>query len=151
MDKLLFVTEKQKILISDLLFYVQNKLHTISNDDIVRICANFYDENHIWEQKERFFLAIGKKPIRSRSATPLEKKTKDLNDVLQEMRVRDASGDFQPVCVAIDYSNIPQSEDGSVSNSQILATLQMMRKEFVSFDSMNSALTTLKTELKQSF
>ena len=72
----LYVSEDQKILISDLLFFLQNKLQSIPNDDIVKLCNNFYNDDYVWQEKERFYLAIGMKPIKSRS---LDKKTKDLN------------------------------------------------------------------------
>ena len=68
----------------------------------------------MWQEKERYFLAIGKKPIKARTA---DKKTRDLNDIVDEMRSRDADGEWQPTCVAIDPSNIPLSDDGSVTNS----------------------------------
>ena len=60
-----FVTEDEKILLSDLLFFMQNKLNSISNDDIVRICDEFYDDELIASEKERFFDAIGK-PVAQR-------------------------------------------------------------------------------------
>ena len=53
MEEQLYIRENQKILVSDLLFYMQNKLQSTPNDVIVRICSNFYDENHIWEDKGR--------------------------------------------------------------------------------------------------
>ena len=63
MDEQLYVKECDKILISDMLFYMQNKLQSIANDDIVKICGDFYTEDCIRNEKVRFFLAIGKKSI----------------------------------------------------------------------------------------
>ena len=80
----LYVNATQRIILSDLLFFMQNKVHQIANDDIVQICANFYDEDYIWEEKIKFFEAIGQRPIKSRSN---DKKVKDLNDLLTETRL----------------------------------------------------------------
>ena len=112
----LYITTDQKILASDLLFYMQNKLHVIAHDDIVSICDNFYGEEYVWQEKVKFFSAIGRKSIRGRVT---EKKSKYLNEILHEMRELDDAKKWQPTCVAMEFSNIPQSEDGSVPNSQI--------------------------------
>ena len=125
----LYVTVEKKILVSDLLFFLQNRLDCMSRDDIIRLCDTFYaSEDYIWNEKVKFFKAIGKKPLKCRTT---DKKVKDLTDILVEMSNRDATGDFQPTCVAIELSNIPQTPDGSVPNSQILSTLQAMRRDFV--------------------
>ena len=50
----LFISEKERILVSDLLFFLQNKLHCIAHDDIVRISSNFYAEDYVWQVKEQF-------------------------------------------------------------------------------------------------
>ena len=123
---------------------MQNKLHVISHDDIIRICNNFYEEEYIWQEKKKFFDAINKKAIRGRSA---DKKSKDLNDLLTEMRKLDDANEWQPTCVAMDLSNFPQSEDGTVPNSQILASLHSMRGDLVSKDTLNYALSILKDEI----
>ena len=107
---------------------MQNKINCISNDDLVKICDGFYSDDEISREKERFFDAIEKKPQIRRGQ---DKKSKDLNDILSEMHARDASGDFQPTCVGFELNNIPQSEDGSVPNFQILSTLHAMRSTFV--------------------
>ena len=106
--------EKDRILVSDLLFYLQNKLQSIPNDDIVKICDNFYKDDYVWNEKERFFLASGKKNITRRTA---DKKIVDLNNILNKIRLCDDIDKFQPTCVAVELSNLPQTEDGSVPNS----------------------------------
>ena len=144
----LYVTACKKIIISDLLFYLQNKVHQIANDDIVKICANIYDEAYVWEEKTKFFEAIGQRPIKSRSN---DKKVKDLNDLLAEIRSRDDNDEFQPTCVAIELSNLPQSLDGSVPNAQILGTLHRMRKECVTKDSLERSLASFRAEVILAF
>ena len=144
MSHQLYITAEQKIVLSDLLFYMQNKLQSTAHDDIVKTCAEFYDDAYIWEEKEKFFLAIGKKPIKSRTA---DKKIKDLNDILAEMSTRDIGGDFQPTCVSIELCNLPPAEDGAVQNSQILESLRRMRKDLVSRSTLEMALTSLRSDI----
>ena len=144
MDKTPYLTKEDKILASDLLFYMQNKLHVISHDDIVKICYNFYEEEHVWQEKEKYFSAIGKVSLRCRSG---DKKLKYLNDILFEMRSLDDANKWQPTCVAMELSNIPQSEDGNVPNSQVLASIQSMRKDMLTKDAMDIALLSVKDEL----
>ena len=64
----LYISAEQKIIPSDLLFYLQNKVHSSSHDDIVKVCATFYDDEYVWTEKEKFFLAIGKKAIKRRTS-----------------------------------------------------------------------------------
>ena len=77
----LFVHEKEKIMISDLIFFVQNKLETLAHDDIVDICEKFYTDEAVKNEKERFFMAVGKKITH---ACQVNKKWKDLNNLRNE-------------------------------------------------------------------
>ena len=115
-----FVSDQDKVILSDVLFYLQNKMHTTSFDDIAKTCDMFYDDEYILNEKQRFFDAIGKKPVGRRTS---DKKIKDIGDILTEMRTRDDNRDFMPVCAAKTLSNIPLLDDGTVSNSQILSSL----------------------------
>ena len=110
------------------------------NDDLVKVTSNFYDEDYIRTEKIRFFTAVEKKPAPRR---PPDKKFKDISDILQEMRTRDSNEEFQPICVSANLSNLPQTDDGTVTNAQILGTLCGIRKESVTrseFDSLKKDL-----------
>ena len=91
-------------MISDMLFFLQNKLQSTPHDDLVKICDSFYDDEYVWNEKDRFFKVIGKRPISRRTA---DGKAVNINDILQEMRLRDTSGDFQPICASINLNNLP--------------------------------------------
>ena len=57
------MTEKEKIMISDMLFFFQNAIHSKANDDIIKICDTFYiDDEPVWQEKERFSSPSEKKP-----------------------------------------------------------------------------------------
>ena len=107
MEKKPFINEADKIVLSDLLYFMQNKLQSMTADDLIAICNKFYQDDYVWQEKEKYFDAIGKKPIKPRSG---DKKVRDLQDILHDMQFRDASGDFQPTCVSLELSNIPQSK-----------------------------------------
>ena len=79
MGDAVFVSSKQRIV--------------LPHDDIIKICSDFYQEDYVWEEKTKFFQAIGQRPIRGRTA---DKKIKDLNDLLTEVKTRDNNNDFQP-------------------------------------------------------
>ena len=146
MAKQPYVTKEDKIIISDLLYFIQNKVNAYANDDITNLCANLYTEECIWAEKERFFLAIDKKPIHSRG-TSAEKVMKDLTDIISEIKKRDDNEDFQPTCVSIDMSNVPQSDDGTVSNSQILGSIKRTRKDMIDINSLKNEISSLKEDL----
>ena len=63
------------------------------------------------------------------------------------MRKLDDANEWQSTCVAMDLSNFPQSEDGTVPNSQILASLHSMHGNLVSKDTLNYALSILKDQI----
>ena len=45
MSTSMFIKEEEKVMSSDLLFYLQNKLQSIPHDDILKICDNFYHDD----------------------------------------------------------------------------------------------------------
>ena len=139
-----FISTEDKIITSELLCFLRNKLPNTANDDIVTACCNFYSDEYVQNEKETFYSAIGKKTPRPRVA---DKKARDVNDLLQEMRLRDDIGEWQPKCVATDLANLPKTEIGNVSNSQIFDSLLSLRKNVVSRNELNNTLLELKSEL----
>ena len=104
-------------MISELLFFMQNKMHTTPHNKIVEKCVNFYDLDYILKEKEKFFKAIDKKCMPRQSN---DKNSQNRNDILVEMHARDNGREFQPVFVAAEIIHLPAStNDGSVSNTQV--------------------------------
>ena len=95
-------------------------------------------------RKRAHFPRFWKKPIEARTE---DKKTRDLNDIVGEMRSRDADSEWQPTCVGINLSNIQLSDDGSVTNSQIHASLQSLRQVNATQDTFESAFSAFKNEI----
>ena len=121
-----FVTKEDNVVLSDLLFYVTNKFNTHPHDTIIDICDKFYDDRTIAEEKTKFFISISKKCPARRNQ---DKKRKDLEDVLNELKTRDKAGTFVPVFAAINLHNLPVTEDGTVTSSQLLATWRDVRSD----------------------
>ena len=111
--------------IIDILFYIYNAFHHTPKDTIISTCLNFYDEESIWNEKLRFFDAVGKKAASRRSNA----KQKHLEDILAEIEYRDSANIFLPIFVTASLHNIPTSQDGSVTNSQILGNLKLLQKQ----------------------
>ena len=125
----IFVNSKDKVLLSDMLFYIYNGFLNQPRNIIIESCVKFYDENTIWEEKNRFFEAIGKKAIQRRSN---DRTSKNIEDIISEMELRDSQSSFLPVFAAVRLHNFPQTHDGSVSNAQLLGNINALRKEILS-------------------
>ena len=66
MAQKIFISTDDKLIASDLLCFLQNKLCSTANDDIVTSCCNFYSDEYVQHEKESFYSAIGKKLPRPR-------------------------------------------------------------------------------------
>ena len=59
-DNSMYVNKSQKVIISDLLFYIWNRLMSDPKDDIVDACVSFYanKDDYVRQEKEKFFASI---------------------------------------------------------------------------------------------
>ena len=62
-----FVRLEDKVILSDLLFFVYNGFLNQPKNAVVETCVAFYSEETIWNEKTRFFDAVGKKANPRRS------------------------------------------------------------------------------------
>ena len=125
----IFVKSEDKVILSDFLFTVYNGFMNHPKNVVVETCVNFYDEETIWGEKIRFFEAVGKKANARRSG---DRKSKNVEDIITEIEARDASNGFLPVFAASRLHNIPRSQDGAVTNAQIMGCLKHFRKDVLS-------------------
>ena len=104
------------------------------------------------EEKVRYFSSISKTVPERR----VNKKLKHLEDILSEMRNRDKTAAFTPIFAAINLRNLPTTNDGSISNFQLAASLRAMlqtiHEEFSTSLAIakNSILEGIKTMMKES-
>jgi hypothetical protein len=146
-----FCVKDDKVLISDLLYFLFIKFNHDPHDDIIATCLNFapYMETEIFDAKLKFFLAIGGECIDRRGSPGKEKRAKDLEDILVAMSQRDAIGDVMPKLVFLNMHNIPWSTDGDATNAQILSSICDLKKQTVTRDTLNSAINQLRIEFSK--
>ena len=58
---------------------------------------------------------------------------------MTELKTRDRTGDFIPIYAAVNLANLPRpTDDGSVTNSQFMASLRKFRQELVTKETLIS-------------
>ena len=110
----MYVNKSQKVIISDLLFYIWNRLKSDPKDDIVDACVSFYanKDDYVRQEKEKFFASISETCTQRRGEKE-EKTRKDIDDIIKFQLDRDSKNLFIPIVVSIDMNNIPQMKDGA--------------------------------------
>ena len=88
-DSFAFVSTEENVVLSDLLFYITNRVNTHPPEIIRNACDQFYNAKAVAEEKTRFFASISKNAPRS-SRSP-DKKLKDIEDIIHEMKAREKS------------------------------------------------------------
>ena len=113
-DNFMYVNKSQKVIISDLLFYIWNRLKSDPKDDIVDACVSFYanKDDYVRQEKEKFFASISETCTQRRGEKE-EKTRKDIDDIIKFQLDRDSKNLFIPIVVSIDMNNIPQMKDGA--------------------------------------
>ena len=112
-DNYMYVNKSQKVIISDLLFYIWNLLKSDPKNDIVDACVSFYanKDDYVRQEKEKFFTSISETCTQRRGEK--EETRKDIDDIIKFMLDRDSKNLFIPIVVSIDMNNIPQMKDGA--------------------------------------
>lgn len=115
-----FIKDSEKVVNSDFLYFLFNKINREPHDKVIETCLTFapYTETLIQDEKLKFYSAVGEK-CKSRRAdkdNPDAKKTKDAEDILLMMTQRDAQGQFLPMFVSSNMNNIPWTSKGDASN-----------------------------------
>lgn len=143
-DLTVFGGKERKVIVSDLLYFLYNKFNRDPRDNVISTCLKFapYSELVIFDEKTKFFSAIGGKCIDRRT----DKKSKDLEDILTAMSQRDATGDEMPMFVSSNMNNIPWASDGNATNSQILSSIHDLKNNLVTKEHLNDALSQLRNE-----
>ena len=119
-----------KLIISEILCFLQNEIKSKSKDDIITSCTKFYSNEEIEFEKTKFFDAIG---VRTSGRRGVDQATKDVSDIIDKMISLDNDNAVVPTFVAADLSRIPRinnGEDGEASLQQILASMFDLKKSF---------------------
>ena len=119
-----------KLIISEVLCFIQNQINSTAKNDIIATCVKFYSSEEIEFEKMKFFDTIG---LRAPPRRGNDQITKDLTDVIDKMLSFDHDNVVTPTFVAADLSRIPRitnNEDGSATLQQVLASMSDLKKSF---------------------
>ena len=142
------IHENDRVYVSEMLFYVKNKLATTPKNVIIDTCVKFYSVDEITNEKEKFENALNVRLSRRHGNDDYGSKT--LGDIVDKMIAVDSAGESSPVFVARDLTRIPSAAPGAdshVSLDMILAsihgmkcTIRKMQTEMVTKDSLESSI-----------
>ena len=144
-DKQLFVESSDSVIISDLLYFIWNKLQSSPATTVVTICHQFYtDEEYVFDEKQKLFNAINEHCNARRTE---DKRQKNLEDICALLSRRDSRKEFLPKFASINLHNIPICDDGNPSLGQIMATLNDLKRKVVTTDMLSASFNNFRREL----
>ena len=147
-DKVNYVDASECVIISDILYYISNKLGSTPVKNIVSTCNKFYtDDEYVFNEKKKLCVATAEPCKERRSDT---KRVANLEDICAIFVRRDSQSLFLPKFASIDLNNIPVTEDGNPSLGQILAAISDLKKNAVTTDMLTSSMKSLREELSPS-
>ena len=121
---------EDEIVINKVLCYVSTALHSMRNDDIIRVCLAFYKEDDIISAKDIVYELVGEKPKRRRHENRMLNEMQDLIDMLKKC---EESGICIPKYVADSYDSLPPTSGFDVIADSII--------------SLQKEISTLKEEI----
>ena len=140
-----YVDTSECVIISDLLYFISNKIGSTPVKNIVTTAHNFYtNEDYVFNEK-KILCSATNEPCTARRTE--NKRQSNIEDICAIFLRRDSQNLFVPKFVSSDLSKIPISEDGNPSLGQILAAISDLRRNAVTTDMLASSLSNLKKEL----
>ena len=135
------------VIVNELLFFIQNKIHATTKDTIVETCVKFYSLDEITGAISVLESSLKIRLSKRNKSDDLHSKL--LNDLYEKIWTMDAANTQIPKFAALDLSRIPREKENSeslVSNEQLLATVHSL-KTAVSFlrethEQLDSSLAT---------
>ena len=108
------IRECDCVFVSEMLFYVKNKLATTPKNVLIDICVKFYSIEEISNEKEKFERALNVRLSRRHGNDDYGSKT--LGDIIDKMIAVDSAGESSPTFVARDLTRIPLVTPGDDSH-----------------------------------
>ena len=139
-----YVDVSDTVIISDLLYYISNKLHNTPVKRVVTTCHNFYtDEDYVFNEKKKLCDATSEL-CHGRSSE--NKRLNNIKDICSILTRRDSQNLSVPKFVSLNLSNIPINESGDPSLGQLMAAIIDIKKKMVTKELLSSSLNDLKNE-----
>ena len=143
-----YVELSDSVIISDLLYFISNKIKTTPIKNVVSICHSFYaDNDFVFNEKKKLCDLTGDSLVNRRGD---DKRLKNLEDVCNIFIQRDASGDFVPKFASLNLNNIPLNDEGEPSLGQILSTINDLKRNVVTKEQLSQSIQILRQELAPS-
>ena len=144
-DPQLYVDVSQQIIISDLLYFISNKIRNSTVKDIVTSCHNFYaDDEYVFNEKKKLCDATGEICTARRND---KKRLNNIEDICAIFTRRDSQNLFIPKCASLDMNNIPLDDIGNPTMGQLLAAITELKRNVVTTDMLATSLNDFKADL----
>ena len=136
-----YVVASDTIIISDLLYFVTNKLHTTPFKTVVTVCHTFYtDDDYVFNEKKKLCDATNEHCSARRND---EKRLSNIEDICTIILRRDSQNLFVPKFASLKMNNVPMSDDGNPSLGQVLAAISDIKRNMVTTEMLASSIQNL--------
>ena len=123
-------SDGNKLVVNELLFFIQNKLHATTKDEIVEMCAKFYSLDEINNSVSTIESVLNTRLSKRHKADDLQLKlVADLYDKLWSLDAQGA-GTQIPMFVAADLARIPRERENTeslASTEQLLSSVHNLK------------------------
>ena len=118
----------EKLVVNELLFYIQNKIHASPKDAIIESCVKFYTIDEITTAISVFESALKIRLSKRNKSDDLQSKL--INDLYDKIWSLDAANTQIPRFAALDLSRVPRESENSdslASTEQLLASVHSLK------------------------
>ena len=147
-DSVLYVETSDNIIISDLLYYVSNKIRSTPVNTVITTCHNFYtDDDYVFSEKKKLCDATNEPCIARRND---KKRQSNIEDICAILTKRDSQSLFIPGFASVDMNNVPRNDEGNPTMGQIMSAIYDLKRNIVTTEMLSSSMKRLKEELSPS-
>ena len=137
-----YVESSDTVIISDILYYISNKLHNTPVTTVVTTCHSFYTDNdYVFGEKKKLCDATQELCSARRNDN---KRLNNIEDICSILTRRDSQNLFVPKFVSLQLSNVPTNEAGDPSLGQIMAAIVNIQRNMVTKEMLKSTVNDLK-------
>ena len=122
------MAQSGEVIVNELLFYIQNKIHATTKDTIVDSCVKFYSLDEITKSISVLETALKIRLSKRKQSDDLQ--TKLINDLYDKIWSLDAAGTQIPHFAALDLARVPRERENSeslASTEQLLASIHNLK------------------------
>ncbi|XP_045769501.1 uncharacterized protein LOC123870303 [Maniola jurtina] len=117
-----------EILISEVMAFIWNKINSIDENTLIRICSTAFTSEEIRTAKKLLFEAVPIKRLRTRKNE--DNSVKDLEDIIDLLKQMDATDpDRLPIFVARELHRLPPVTFDHIDVTRLLRDLNLIRED----------------------